>query len=113
VRISGRFFPQGAGAIVNTQQSGQKGWTVARTSQGVFTLTIDRRWLKLVPTGLSLQLSAAADRKLQYGTFVAGTSSWAVQIRCVDNAGAVQDIAANADNSIGFELEAVQDTVAG
>lgn len=115
VRISGRFFPNGNSAIDNTTNQGKKGWTVAWTSQGLYTLTIQRRWLKLVPLGLGLQLSAAAARTLQWGTFTANNSAgtWSVQIRCVDGAGAVQDIAANANNSIGFELEAVQDTVAG
>ena len=75
-----------------------------------------RRWLKLVPVGNpALQLAAAAARYTQWGTFVANNSAktWSCQIRVIDASGAVQDVAANADNSIGFELEAVQDGVAG
>ncbi len=114
VRISGRFFPNGSSAITNSSNQGKYGWTVAYTSTGLYTLTINRRWLKLVPLALSLQLATAADKKLQWGTFTANDSAgtWSVQIRCIAIA-ALADIAADANNSIGFELEAVQDTVAG
>lgn len=115
VRISGRFFPNGSGAIDNTLNQGKKGWTVARTAQGVYTLTLERRWMKLVPLGLGLQLNSAAARIAQWGAFtptVDGTG-WQCVIRVVDGSGAAQDVAADANNSIGFELEAVQDTVQG
>jgi hypothetical protein len=115
VRIAGRFFPNGSSAIDNTTNQGKKGWSVAYVSTGLYRLTIQRRWLKLVPLGLGLQLASAAARKLQWGAFTANDSAgtWTCDIRCVDGSGTVQDIAANANNSIGFELEAVQDTVAG
>lgn len=119
VRITGRFFPQGSGALVQsgaTANQGRMGWSVVRTSQGLFTLTIQRRWMKLIPLGLGLQQAAAGTaRKAEWGTFTANDAAgtWSVQIRCVDAAAAVQDLAANANTSVGFELEAVQDTVAG
>lgn len=116
VRIAGRFFPNGSSAIDNTANQGKKGWTVVRTSQGLYTITLDRRWMKLVPVGLpGLQLASAAARFVQWGTFTANeeAGTWAVQIRVIDASAAVQDVSANANNSIGFELEAVQDTVAG
>lgn len=113
VRCAGRFFPQGAGAIVNANNQGKKGWTVVWTSTGLFTITLLNRWMKVVPLGLGLQLAAAADRKLQWGVFTQTATGWTVQVRCVDSTGTVQDIAANAANSIGFDLEFVQDTVAG
>ena len=114
IRLSGRFFPNGNSAIVLASNQGRKGWTVAYTSTGLYTLTLYCRPMKLLLLGLGLQLNAAAARSLQWGavTFNAdGTTT--VQIRNVDAAGAVQDIAANANNSISFDLEAVQDSVGG
>jgi hypothetical protein len=114
VRIAGRFFPNGSSAIDNTINQGKFGWSVAWTSTGLYTLTIKRRWMKLVPLGLGLQLATAGDTALQWGTFTANDAAgtWSVQIRAL-TAGSLANIAANAANSIGFELEAVQDTVAG
>ncbi len=112
VRISGRFFPNGSSAIANSSNQGKKGWTVAYTSTGLYTLTLERRWLKIVPVALSLQLNAAADLKLQWGQFTATATGWTCQIRSLAVA-VLTDIAANANNSISFEIEAVQDTVAG
>lgn len=115
VRISGRFFPQGAGAIVNSSNQGKAGYTVARVSQGLFRITTTTRFLKIYPVGNpALQLSAAAARFVQWGDIatVAG-GGHTIDLRVIDAAGAVQDVAANANNSIGFELEACQDTVAG
>lgn len=115
VRISGRFFPNGAGAIDNTQNQGKTGWTVARNATGQFILALDRRYLKVYPIADALQLSAPAVRILQWGTetLVASGSGSTLVLNCIDATGTAQDIAANANNSIGFELEAVQDTVIG
>lgn len=113
VRISGRFFPQGSGAIDNTQNQGKAGWTVARTSQGVFTLTLDRRFLKVYPVGSALQLSALAARFLQWGAITLNATNVTIVLNVIDATATAQDVAANAANSIGFELEAVQDTVIG
>jgi hypothetical protein len=111
VRITGRFYPNGSSAIDNTANQSKKGWTVVRTSQGLYTVTLELHWLKLVPGALGLQLATAAARFLQWGAIdPAGKTA---QIRCIDATGAVQDIAAGANNSIGFELEAVQDGVQG
>lgn len=118
VRISGRFFPQGAGALVDsgaTARQGRAGWTVARTSAGLYTLTTALRFLKLLPAGVTLQqVAAGVPRLVAFGTMVinaAGTHD--VQIRVTDATGAVQDLAADPNTSICFELEAVQDTVIG
>lgn len=113
VRISGRFFPQGAGAVVNTSNQGKAGWTVARTAQGVFTITLDRRYLKVYPIGAALQLSALAARFLQFGAITSTATGHTIVLNVIDATAVAQDVAANANNSIGFELEAVQDTVQG
>lgn len=114
VRIAGRFFPQGAGAVVNASNIGKAGWTVVRTSQGLFTITLDRKWLKLVPLGNpAIQSVAAAVRFGQWGLIDLTGALPTLQIRVLDAAAAVQDMAADANTSIGFEIEAVQDSVQG
>lgn len=94
-----RFFPQGTGAITGTNVRGQ-GYTVARASQGLYNITFDAETVgsRFLGASLGLQLASAADRKLQLGTYTAATR--VLQIRNVDNAGAVQDIAANANNAV-------------
>jgi len=113
VRISGRFFPNGASAVSATSNQGKAGWSVARTAQGVFTITLDRRYLKVFPIGGALQLSVAAARFLQWGDITATSSGHTLVLRVIDATAVAQDVAANANNSIGFDIEAVQDTVAG
>ncbi len=115
VRVSGRFFPQGAGALVASTNQGRKGWSVARTSAGLFTLTLDSRPLKLILLGLGIQkVAAGVALWAEWGTVVFnanGTTS--VQIRLINATGTATDMAADANSSISFELEAMQDTVAG
>lgn len=116
VRIAGRFFPNGSSAVDNTSNQGKMGWSVAYTSTGLFTLTIKRRWMKLIPLAApALQLATKDTWFAQWGTFTANDAAgtWSVQIRVIDETNALVDVSANANNSIGFELEAVQDTVAG
>lgn len=113
VRISGRFFPNGSSAVSASSNQGKAGWSVARTAQGVFTITLDRRYLKVFPVGQSLQLSALADRQLQWGAITATSTGHTLVLNVIDSTATAQDVAANANNSIGFDIEAVQDTVAG
>ena len=111
IRISGRFFPQGAGAVVNSSNEGKAGWTVARSSQGLWTLTLDNVFLKLVPISCTLQLAAKDTWFAQFG--VIDKAAKTVEIRVIDETNTLIDVAANANNSIGFEIEAVQDSVQG
>lgn len=113
VRISGRFFPNGSSAVSATSNQGKAGWSVAWISTGLFRITLDRRYLKVFPVGSALQLSAAAARWLQWGDIVSTSSGHTIDLRVIDATGTVQNVSANANNSIGFDLEAVQDTVQG
>lgn len=112
VRISGRFFPQGAGAVVNTSNIGKKGWTVARISAGLFRITLDQHWLKYVLIGSGLQMNALTNLALQWGPIVTTGAQPTIDITA-HAAGVATDIAANANNSISFEIECMQDTVQG
>lgn len=58
-RISGRFFPQGAGAVNNTQNRGG-GFTVTRTAKGVFQVVFDGAYKALLDVQ-ACTVSAGAD----------------------------------------------------
>jgi hypothetical protein len=101
VVLEGRFFPNAGSAVSNASNKG-KGWTVVRTSQGLFTLTLNYYYPQIDSVVCTLQLASAAARWVQVGTIT--TASKTIEIRVVDAAGAVQDVGADANNSIGFEI---------
>jgi len=95
----GSFATNSTSSPVATSNKG-KGWTVARTSQGLFTVTFRNKFLRVNAFIPFLRLATPAARFVQTGTIV--TSAKTVQIRLLDNLGAVQDAAANANNRISF-----------
>ena len=104
----GSFAPAGAGAP--TAVNGY-GFTVVRTSQGLFTITLDEAAMDLVSVVPGLQLAAAtADRFSQVGQTDV-VSAKTVQLRVVDAAGAVQDVAADANNRINFAITVARKNV--
>lgn len=114
VLVAGTFFPDAANApttttgVVGTMgaaalAAGQGiGWSVVRTSAGLFTVTLSPRFPVCVAKLATLQFAAAGNvRHVQMGTYTASTG--ALQIRVVDAAAAVADFpAADANNSISF-----------
>lgn len=109
-RISGRFFPQGAGAIVAASNLGTQGWTVARTGVGVYQVTLADKWLKCTLVVLGLQMNAVTNLALQCtgALDVSGAKTFNITAHA---AGVATEIAANANNSVSFELELSLDTV--
>lgn len=99
VDIDGSFAPNGSSALAATSTYGS-GFTVVRTSQGLFTITFAEKYPELTSAKVTLQLDAAAARFLQVGQYSA--SSKTIQIRVIDAAGAVQDVSANANNRVHF-----------
>ena len=95
----GSFATNSTSSPAATSNKG-KGWTVARTSQGLFTVTFRNKFLRVNAFIPFLRLATPAARFVQTGTIV--TSAKTVQIRLLDNLGAVQDAAANANNRISF-----------
>ena len=81
--------------------------SVVRTSQGLFTVTLDDPYFKVIGHVVSVQSVTAAARYGQLGTITnAGTSTPLVfQVRVVDGSGAVQDMAADANTSVHAALE--------
>src|SRR5689334_4830336 len=112
-RISARFFPQGAGAVANASNKGKPGWSVVRTSQGLFTITLDRCPLSLGSATHGIQSAAAQVRFTQLGSVTLTATGGTIEIRTIDAAAAVQDIAADANSAVHFDFEFTQDTVQG
>lgn len=103
VKISGSFAPNGSSAVSSASVKG-KGFSVARTSAGLFTVTLEDKYVALISGKCQLQLASAADQMAQLGA-IDVTSAKTVQIRVWDiSDGAVADVAANANNRIHFEL---------
>lgn len=102
VRFSGSFAPDTANPPTITYPTKRRRFSVVRTSQGLFTVTLLDPFFEWRITGCSLHLAAAAARYIQLGAKTATT----FQIRVIDATGAVQDVAANADNFITFDIEA-------
>lgn len=107
--IEGSFRPNGASAVDASQNQGI-GWSVARTSQGLFTVTLQDKYVSLISASADLQLAVAADRKCQLGS-IDVTSAKTVEIRVIDSAAAVQDVASDANNRVHFCLMLKNSTV--
>jgi hypothetical protein len=104
VYLDGSFAPNGSSALVATSNRG-KGFTVARTTNGVFTITLDNDYLALVAATATIQMSTPTDIVPQFGAYTGGTSS--AQATLVLNtlvAATATDIAANASNRVSFRL---------
>lgn len=103
VKIEGSFAPNGSSALAVASTYG-KGFTVARTSAGLFTITLADKYAQLICATLGLQLASGADSFIQFGSIDVVTAK-TVQIRNWDvSDAAVADIAANANNRIHFSL---------
>lgn len=101
--IAGSFAPNGSSAVSAASNKGI-GWSVARTSAGLFTITLEDSYISLISACCSLQLASADDKIVQLGSIDVVTAK-TVEIRVWDISGAaVADVAANANNRINFCL---------
>lgn len=106
-KVGGRFSPNGAGAIAADPL--WLGFTVARTGVGQYTITLTDPYVAIVAFRADLQMNAVADLKLQWGAIDVVSAKTLVL-----NALAVAvptEIAANANNTISFELTLRNTTV--
>lgn len=110
IRLSGSFAPNGSSALVATSTFG-RGFTVVRTSQGLFTITLAEKYVRLRSAQLCIQKASAGIGFVQLGE-VDVSSAKTIQIRIVDELGAVQDLAADANNRVHFDFDLSNDTVA-
>lgn len=98
VVIAGSFAPNGAAAIAASSREGC-GFTVARTSAGLYTVTLTDAFAALVSATASLQLTTAADVVAQIGAV--NLAAKTIQIRAL--AAAVEtEVAAAAGNRVNF-----------
>lgn len=100
--LCGSFAPNGASAIDSASNKG-RGYTVARSAQGLFTVTLaNLGWSSLLCGTLTPQMAAATSVNLQFRA-VDVTTAGTVQIANAP-AGSDTDIAANANNRVHFAL---------
>lgn len=103
--LAGSFQPNGSSAIDATTVRG-KGFTVAYTSTGLYTVTVADSYAALISGTVTLQLNAVADTYLQLTGAIDPTSrSWTFKISNYDISGTgVADIANHANAWIHFSL---------
>lgn len=102
VRIVGEFAPQGASAPTVSFPTKHPRFTVVRTSTGLYTVTLIDKFYEWRVASLRSSLSAATTRVLQLNAMNMAAGTFA--IANVDAAATVQDIPANALNTIFFEI---------
>jgi hypothetical protein len=103
VILCGSFAPNGASPVDSASVQGI-GFSVARTSAGLFTITLQDSYVSLLSAQVSLQLATGDDKVLQLGA-IDVVSAKTVEVRVWDiSAAAVADIAADANNRIHITL---------
>jgi hypothetical protein len=107
--VAGSFAPAGTGAPTDVYGTG---FTVVRTSAGLFTVTLTNPAIRIRGGTVSLQKAAAADTHAEFGTTAVSAATPTFQIRVFDSATATEtDIAADANNRVHFLLHLSEDTV--
>jgi hypothetical protein len=110
VRIGGRFRPNAASAIDNTLNEGSAGWTVAWTSTGLFTVTLEDVWSYAFDKSLSLEHATAVDLKLQWGAI--DLNARTLQIRSLAVA-TLTNIASDPGNWVNWGIWVKRTTAGG
>lgn len=98
--IAGSFAPDTANPVTAVNGSG---FTVARTAQGTFTVTLDEAARDLVSATATVQTAAADNYWAQIGATDVSTAKTVV-VRLIDETGTAQDLAANANNRVNFTI---------
>ena len=111
--IDGSFCLNGTSAVNNTLNTGI-GFTVARTSTGLFTITLQDNYVSLHSVTASLQLETASDKIVQVGTTAVSTTAKTIQLRIWDiSDAAVADVSYDANNRVNFQAVLKNSTVGG
>lgn len=100
VIIAGRFKPNGSSAMDQTETYG-RGFTVAYTSTGLYTITFTDKYNQLISFVPSLAEGTAGDQYVIGGTYTASAKTMTIQAWDVSGA-ALADIAAATNNYISF-----------
>ena len=103
VIIAGSFTPNGSSAIVEANNTGN-GYSVAYTSTGLYTITLDDVYSSIISATVSLAQATTGDQILALGE-IDVASAKTVLVRNWDiSGGAIADLAADADTRIHFVL---------
>jgi predicted flavoprotein YhiN len=100
VKIEGSFAPNGSSAVASASIKGN-GFSVARTSAGLFTITFDDKFTDLMSFTHGLQLATADDKYTIAGVFTAASKTITITVWDISGAAAT-DVSANANNRIHF-----------
>ena len=76
------------GPLSETMNSQSAGFSVARTTTGVFTITFDESYYALVSVSASLQLATAADQFVQVGSYSATAKTIVLRVWDISDAAA-------------------------
>jgi hypothetical protein len=102
VSIAGSFAPNGSSAVSASSREGC-GFTVARTSAGLFTITLSDKFTALISAVATVQQGTGGDQFCQIGAVSMANKT--IAIRVWDISGAAEtDIAADASNRINFHF---------
>jgi hypothetical protein len=102
LEVWGEFAPNGSSAVDATTRKGRY-FTVARTSAGLFTVTITIPFTDAACPWAHLRLGTAGDQKAETGNI--SVSGRTMEIRVWDISGAaVADVAADPTNIISFSV---------
>jgi hypothetical protein len=105
--LCGSFAPAGAGAPTSVFGAG---FTVVRTAEGLFTVTVAEPAIRIRAGHVTLQKAAASDLLAELAvTDIAVARTF--QIRLATAAGVETDLAADANNRVHFILMMSLDTV--
>lgn len=106
VLIAGSFQPNGSSAIDNTLNTAyNKGWSVARTNAGIYTITLSKGYTQLITANATLQMNSATDLVLQWGAIDVTTATGGTLVLNALAATTPTDIASNANNRVFFALQ--------
>jgi len=102
VTIAGSFAPNGSSAVASASVKG-KGFTVARTGTGTFTVSFSDAFPKCISATASLQLASGDDKLVQVGAIDVAAKTMVLRVWDISGA-AVADVAADANNRVNFNV---------
>lgn len=104
--IRGRFFPQGTSDPTVPAASNRGVATITRTGVGVFLITLSDAYRRLISATATVQKSTAADLVPQFGDISnLGTATPVTAVLRLNAVATPTDLAADANNSVFYELE--------
>lgn len=103
-RVVGRFFPQGAGAVVNASNKG-RGFTVARSGVGRYVVTLSETYPDLLHTIVTVGHATLVfhARVVAITTGPTGTSAMTIQVYDAANPGLAAELVVAATTWVSFD----------